>query len=262
MNTTYTPESIQEFLKCSTDPVHFISNHCYIEHPIEGKILFKLRDYQIRIIRAFQENRFSILASGRQIGKSKLLAAYAYWWATFKHEQSIMIASHKLTASKELLGYIKFMYENSPTFLRYASVRNNQSSIKFDNGSSIHVGAISEYLCRGRTLSLFIGDEVAFANKNAVEGMFDSIYPCLIHSSSSKCILSSTRNPKSDNGKFFNHLYEGALAGTNSFKPISVTIDEIPGRDIHWQNMMITQIGKTNFENEYLLMPSIDIGEF
>lgn len=256
MNITYTPEILQEYLKCSKDLIYFISNYCYIEHPTDGKILFKLRDYQIRIIQSFQENRFSILTSGRQIGKTKLLAAYAYWWATFKHEQTILITSNKLQTSKQLLSHIKFMYENSPLNLRNVALRNNQSSMEFDNGSAICIGAISEHIGRGRNVSLFIADELAFADKIAQEGMMTSIWPCVAASSSSRCIFSSTRNPGSDDGKFFDDLYEGALAGTNTFKPISVTIDEIPGRNINWQNMMISKIGKANFEREYLLESS------
>lgn len=63
----YTPEEIEDYVKCKKDPVYFASK-CYLMTP-EGLKACKLRDYQIDYIRHLQNHRFSILLSCRQAGK-------------------------------------------------------------------------------------------------------------------------------------------------------------------------------------------------
>lgn len=65
----YTYEQIQELKKCYEDPVHFIKNYVRIVHPTEGTVKFELYDYQEKMIRAFHEERYTIVLSARQTGK-------------------------------------------------------------------------------------------------------------------------------------------------------------------------------------------------
>jgi len=62
-------EHIQEILKCKADPVYFMEHYCYINDPNKGRALIKLYDWQKRLVRHLQENRFSILMLPRQSGK-------------------------------------------------------------------------------------------------------------------------------------------------------------------------------------------------
>lgn len=65
----YTFEQIQELKKCYQDPVHFIKNYVRIVHPTKGTVKFELYDYQEDMIRAFHEERYTIVLSARQTGK-------------------------------------------------------------------------------------------------------------------------------------------------------------------------------------------------
>ena len=65
----YTPELIQELLKCQKDPVYFIRNYVYLQHPTRGRILFNLYDYQEEIVRICHENKRVIMLIPRQMGK-------------------------------------------------------------------------------------------------------------------------------------------------------------------------------------------------
>ena len=67
--TEFTEEMKFEVLKCTEDPVYFIRNYVKIQHPMDGTVDFIPFDYQLRIIDAFHNNRFSIALTARQMGK-------------------------------------------------------------------------------------------------------------------------------------------------------------------------------------------------
>ena len=69
VNVQYTPEQLDEYVKCAQDPIHFINTHIKIISLDKGLILFKLFDYQEKFIRAIHENRFVISLMPRQSGK-------------------------------------------------------------------------------------------------------------------------------------------------------------------------------------------------
>lgn len=162
--TEYTVFQIQELKRCSEDPVYFISNYCYIQNQALGKVKFNLQPYQIRIIKSFHQNKFNILRISRQAGKSETTAAFAYWFAAFKPDKNVLLASNKQKGATDLMNRIKFMYENTPDFLRPGVPFYNRGSIDFDNGSKIWSEATTESTGRGRTC--ITGDvEITIRNK-------------------------------------------------------------------------------------------------
>lgn len=68
----YTKEEIEEYVKCSQDVLYFIENYATIVTLDHGKQKFKLRDYQKRMIETYNDNRFCITVTSRQIGKCAL----------------------------------------------------------------------------------------------------------------------------------------------------------------------------------------------
>ena len=66
----WTPELVQEYVKCSEDPVYFIETYMKIINVNEGLVNFNLYDYQKQMIRGFQDNRFNIITTARQAGKA------------------------------------------------------------------------------------------------------------------------------------------------------------------------------------------------
>lgn len=69
VKVNFTTEQIQEYIKCSQDPIYFIENYCWIVSLDKGLILFKLYECQKNKIRVIHENRKVILMEGRQQGK-------------------------------------------------------------------------------------------------------------------------------------------------------------------------------------------------
>lgn len=249
--TEYTAEQLQELRRCALDPVYFINNYCYIQNQMLGKVKFVLRDYQVRIIRSLHENRFNILMIGRQCGKTETTAAYAYWFSCFHADKNVLVASNKQKGATDIMNRIKFMYENTPDFLRPGVTYYNRGSCEFDNGSKIWSEATTETTGRGRSVALFICDELAHVKKRIQDEMWASILPTL--STGGSCVVMSTPNGDSE---LFAQLWRQAesgvaLEGEDPFVPIYVDISEIPGRDLKWQAMMRAKLGDLKFDQEY-----------
>jgi len=68
VNIEYTQEQIDEYVKCSQDPVYF-SKYVKIITLDEGLVPFNMYDFQEDMIRTFHENRFVITKCPRQVGK-------------------------------------------------------------------------------------------------------------------------------------------------------------------------------------------------
>lgn len=254
--TEYTHHQLLELEKCAKDPVYFINNYCYIQNQMLGKVKFKLRPYQERIIRSLHENRFNILMIGRQCGKTETTAAYAYWFSIFNSDKNVLVASNKQKGATDIMNRIKFMYENTPNFIRPGVLFYNRGSIEFDNGSKIWSEATTESTGRGRSVALFICDELAHVKRRIQEEMWASILPTL--STGGSCVVMSTPNGDSD---LFAQLWRQANSqltsgdttdGETNFIPIFVPITEIPGRDEKWQQGMRNKLGDLVFEQEYL----------
>lgn len=64
----YTQEEIEDYKRCALDPLYF-AEKCFLMTP-KGLQACKLRDYQKEYIKHLQNNRFSILLSCRQSGKT------------------------------------------------------------------------------------------------------------------------------------------------------------------------------------------------
>lgn len=245
--TEFSADQLRELKKCAKDPIYFISKYCYIQSQETGRTLFKLRPYQIRIIKSLHSHRFNILRIGRQAGKSETTAAYAFWFACFHPDKNVLLASNKQKGATDLMNRIKYMYESTPNFLRPGVLFYNRGSIEFDNGSHIWSEATTADTGRGRAVALFISDELAHVKKNIQELMWASIFPTL--STGGSCVVMST--PNGDN-ELFAELWRGAEAGTNGFAPVFVPIEEIPGRDAAYQEMMRSKFGDLKFRQEFL----------
>ncbi len=244
----YTYEQLAEIKRCSQDPVYFIQHYVKVQHPKHGVIPFKLRPYQIRMIKGFQENRFVVVLSARQTGKSVTAGAFLLWYACFNFDKTILIASNKNSNAMEMIHRIRLGYENLPLWLKPGVKEDgwNKHNIGFDNGSRIVSEATSESSGRGLSISLLYLDEFAHVAKNVQEEFWTSIEPTL--STGGSCIMTSTPNGDMD---IFAQIWRGARVKRNGFLPIEVRWDEAPGRDAKFKDETIGRIGEQKWKQEY-----------
>jgi len=80
----YTPEQVQEIIKCSRDPIYFIETYCMIVSLDQGLVHFKLYECQKEKVDIILNNRKVILIEGRQQGKTITAAACILWYTLFQ----------------------------------------------------------------------------------------------------------------------------------------------------------------------------------
>ena len=230
------------------DPVYFIQHYVKVQHPKLGVIPFKLRPYQIRMIKGFQDNRYVVVLSARQTGKSVTAGAFLLWYACFHFDKTILIASNKNSNAMEMIHRIRLGYENLPLWLKPGIKEDgwNKHNIGFDNGTRIVSEATSESSGRGLAISLLYLDEFAHVAKNVQEEFWTSIEPTL--STGGSCIMTSTPNGDMD---IFAQIWRGARVQRNGFLPIEVKWDEAPGRDAKFKEETIGRIGEQKWKQEY-----------
>lgn len=254
--TEYTVEQIQELTKCASDVVYFCRKYIKVRHPVRGSIPLVLYPYQEKMMKLYQENRFSVVLSARQTGKSICSAVYLLWYAMFHDDKTILIASNKNAGAMEMIYRIQYAYEELPSWLKPGVTEDgwNKHAVGFDNGSRIISTATSEDSGRGMSISLLFLDEFAFVPHNVQDAFWTSISPTL--STGGSCIVTSTPNGDSN---LFAQIWRSAECGNMvgeseqniAFVPFRVRWDEPPGRDEKFKQQQIAILGELLWRQEF-----------
>lgn len=69
----WTPNLVEEYVKCQNDVVYFTETYMKIINIDKGLVNFKLYPYQKEMLTAFANNRFNIVTTARQAGKCQKL---------------------------------------------------------------------------------------------------------------------------------------------------------------------------------------------
>jgi hypothetical protein len=250
-------QQIKELSLCMFDPKYFIKNYCYIQHPTKGRIKFQLYPYQESLVDIYHNYRNSISMLPRQSGKSQTAAAYLLWYAMFNPDSTILIAAHVFRGAQEIMGRIRYIYENCPDFIRAGVIAYNRGSIEFENGSRIVAQATTENTGRGMAISLVYIDEFAFVPPNIAKDFWTSLSPTL--STGGRCVITSTPNQDDDQ---FAQIWKAANRtqdeygnerdiGSNGFKHFIAHWSEHPDRDDKWAAEERGKIGDERFAREF-----------
>lgn len=242
----------KEFMRCAVSPEYFLNHYAYIQHPIRGRMIFNLYDYQKNSLKAFEEFDYNIILKGRQIGISTLVAGYALWLMLFHEDKNILVIATKQETAKNLVNKVKFMHENLPSWLRIPKaelLENNKLSLQFPNKSIIKAVASSPDAGRSEALSLLILDEAAFIENADV--IWTAASSTL--STGGKAILLSTPNGM---GNFFHQMWtkaEANEADTSGFKFNTILLDwrVHPERDQAWRDRQTAIMGEVQSSQEH-----------
>lgn len=242
----YTPDMIEEYIKCSKDPIYFIKKYIYIIHPDRGVVKFDLYDYQERMIDAYHNNRKVIFLTARQQGKTTVSAAYLLWFIIFNDQKSVAILANKQATADEILGRMRIAYEELPHWLQQGVKIWNKRSIELENGSKAFASASSSSSIRGKSISILYCDEFAFVPNTQADDFFTAVYPTLSAGKNTKVFMTSTPNG-------YNHFHKfwvEAEKGLNGFKQVRVHWYETPGRDQAWYDDQKSVLGELKAAQE------------
>ena len=257
VNINFSPEQIEEYMKCANDPLYFISNYVKIVSLDKGLVPFTPYDFQEEMIESVHKNRFVIMKCPRQSGKSTTMVSYLLHYILFNQNMSVAILANKLSTARELLGRLKLAYEYLPMWLQQGVVEWNKGSIVLENGSKALAAATSSSAVRGGSYNCIMLDEFAYVPQNVAEEFFSSVYPTITSGKDTKVIIVST--PKGLN--MFYRLWVNATKkpgeeGKNEYFALDVHWRDVPGRDDEWKKQTIANTSveqfRTEFETEFL----------
>jgi hypothetical protein len=243
----YTKEEIEEYVKCRDDPIYFITTYMTIVNVDEGLIKFDLWPFQKDLIKGLQNNRFCIVKSPRQSGKSQTSLAYMLHYVLFHEQRNIAILANKGATARELLGRLQMAYERLPMFIQQGVSEWNKGSIWLENGSRILASSTTSSAIRGYAFNLIFLDEFAFIQQGMAEEFFNSVYPTISSGQTSKVIIVSTPNG-------MNHYYKmwtNAVEGRSNYKAFEVNWWDVPGRDEEWKKQTIANTSEEQFKQEF-----------
>ena len=245
--TNFTPEQVQEFIKCSQDPVHFIRTHIRIVSLDKGLIPFDLYDFQEGMVQKFHDDRFNIAKLPRQSGKSTVVTSYLLWYVLFNDNVNVAILANKAATAREMLGRLQLSYENLPKWMQQGIVGWNKGSLELENGSKILAASTSASAVRGMSFNVIFLDEFAFIPNHIADQFFSSVYPTISSGKSTKVIIIST--PHGMN--MFYKLWHDAERGKNEYTTTEVHWSQVPGRDADWKEQTIANTSEEQFRVEF-----------
>lgn len=247
----YTQEQIQELAKCAKSPEYFLKNYVNILHPDKGRLKFNLYPHQKRILDAIDKNRFVVIKTPRQYGKTAFCAGYMLWYNLFNKDMTSGIVSNKESSAKEVLYRLAEMYESVPSWLKCGVENYAKTYIIFENGSRIIASATSKNSFRGWTINgLLLADEFAHVPRNLQTQFWSSNWPTISASKKAKMIVISTPLGMHD---LFHEIYTKAEKNKNNFKHINVHWSEHPERDENWLKEQEDSLGPVLFRQEVLV---------
>ena len=226
----------KEYLKCATDPVHFMKKYCFIQHPQRGRIQFTLFPFQEKMLTLFRDNPYSIVLKSRQLGISTLSAGYSLWTMLFNKDKNILCIATKQETAKNMVTKVKFMYENLPSWLKVDAAENNKLNLRLVNGSQIKATSAASDAGRSEAVSILIIDEAAFIEN--IGEIWASAQQTL--ATGGGCIAISTPY---GTGNWFHQTWVRAENKENDFLPIKLPWFVHPERDQAWRDRQDELLG-------------------
>jgi hypothetical protein len=155
---------IDEFIKCSQDPVYFANNYGYV-FDMKKQQISKMQcfPYQEECLRTFNDNQNSIVLKSRQMGLSVISAMYVAWRLIFCFDERILVVADNGNGAVRFLNTVRQVLDKLPDWmLPDERLVNNTKQIAFSNGSWVKAVASSKQAGRGESLTCLILDEAAF----------------------------------------------------------------------------------------------------
>jgi len=247
----WTADQVAEYIKCSQDPIYFTETYMKIVNIDSGLVNFKLYPYQQEMIKSFAANRFSIIATARQAGKSTVTCAFILWYIIFHPEKTVGLLANKGETAREILQRIQLAYQYLPNWLQQGIKEFRAGAMVLENNSRVIAAATSSDAIRGYSINLLFIDESAFIEN--WDDFFTSVYPTISSGKDSKIILVSTPNGLNHFYAIWANAHKKDTSEWNGYHPIQVMWHDVPGRDEKWKadTLAAMNFDMAKFEQEY-----------
>ena len=153
----FTPEQVQEWIRCRDDPIYFVSKYVKIVTLDHGLQPMNPYEFQKEIITKALSVKKLLVKTARQNGKSTTCAAFLCHYIIFNENKTCAILANKAATSREILGRVQLVYENLPKWLQHGVTEWNKGSFVLENGSRILASATSSSAIRGFSINCVSG---------------------------------------------------------------------------------------------------------
>jgi hypothetical protein len=247
-NMKWTPEMREELKLCIKSILHFAENYFYIVTE-DGKEKIKLYKYQKNLLKAFKNNRFNVVLSSRQSGKTTTITIYALWLVCFQTDKRVTIVANKESTAKEIFARIRMAFEQLPVWMKPSVKSWRKDGFQLSNDSAITVSTTSSSGPRGTTSNLLIIDEMAHCPNELMQELWKSAIPIISSMKRSQVVVIST--PNGVDNKFY-ELYMDTKKPDSEWHLEIVNYWDVPGRDEEWVKKTMSMLGsKDDFDQEY-----------
>lgn len=232
--------------------------HVKIEHPIRGIIPFNLWPHQIRLAKAYEDNKFVIFSKPRQMGISTLNRIWALWRAMFFENQHILFGLNADRMVRYEARGLDICIANLPDELKPKLIKRNDHEVQFANGN--HLWFYTPEPARGKACSHIIIDEAAFHSD--IERSWKCFYPCI--GEKGKCVVGSTPSFNGavghNSAKWFNNTLTKARNLENQFYPFEMHYQECPDyASFEWIRIVHANLGRNWWSEVQQVPPPNDV---
>ena len=243
----WTEEQVQEVIKCSKDINYFIKTYVKIINLDRGLINFEMYPFQEEMANMIADNRFTVIKTCRQAGKTTTSAAVVLWHALFNESYTVAILANKLSTAREILARVQRAFEYLPKWLQQGVVVWNKTNMELENGSQIIASSTASSAIRGYSINFLYLDEFAFVPRNIQDDFFTSVYPTIISGTNTKVVITSTPN----GFDLFYKIWINSVEGRNEYANYGVNWYDVPGRDEDWREKTIANTSEDQFRQEF-----------
>lgn len=237
---------VTEYIKCATDPAHFITKYVKVITLDKGLVNLDLFDWQRDAVRIIKDERQVIIKAGRQIGKTTMTVGILLWYILFNEAKTVAVLANKAKTAREILNRLKIAYEELPMWIQQGVKVWNKGDIELENKSRVLADSTASSAIRGWAINFLYLDEFAFVPNNIAEEFFTSVYPTISSGTTSKILISSTPNG-------MNHFYKmwtEAVENRNGFTHIEANWRSVPGRTEEWAQKQMRALGEDKYMQE------------
>lgn len=243
----YTDEEVTELARCARDIVYFAEKYAVVMTD-DGIQQVKLREYQKKMLRNFQSERFNIVLAARQMGKTVTASIFNAWYVTFNTDKNTLLLANKSDSTKEIIDKAKIVVENLPFFMKPGIIKYDVMNVRCDNGCRLIGQSTTAKSGIGFTIHNLYLDEFAHIHPSIANSFYENVYPTLSSSKVSRITITSTPNGFN---KFYN-IYAAAEKGDNEYNAMRVDWWEHPDRDDAWYERELANLGTIEaFNKQY-----------
>jgi phage FluMu gp28-like protein len=138
------------------------------------------------MIHSMANERYTIIATSRQSGKTTSVVAFILWYILFNDSKVVALLANKGETAREILSRVQLAYQHLPKWLQQGVIEWNKGSLILENNSRVVAAATSSDNIRGYSINLIFIDEAAFIEN--WDEFYGSVYPTISSGKETKVV--------------------------------------------------------------------------